>query len=178
MPCSTEEPSAFCLPWKRQRRAPGVRRNFIPPHLNAQMTYSLLLLISPDSESTSSAPGDLIKNGQALWSCSLRLLLPPLLTLTWWELFFLSSKLQGIFRVWRDTLSLDNPKLISKFSGKWCVWNHIECGEKCHLRCLWGNDLLFARLGSKHQHSINSQERDRGMGVLVLQQASKNNFYH
>jgi len=40
--------------------------NFIPSHLNAQMTYSLLLIISPDSESTFNALGDLIKNGQAL----------------------------------------------------------------------------------------------------------------
>lgn len=178
MPRSAEEPSAFCLLWKRQCRDIRVRRNFIPPHLNAQMTHSLLLLISPDSESTSNAPGELIKNGQALGCRSLQLLLPPLLTLMGWELFLFSSKLQGIFRVWRDMHSPDNPKLISKSSGTWCSQNHIECREKCHLRCFWGNGVLFARLGSngRQQHSINSQER--GMRVFVLQQAFKKNLYH
>lgn len=60
--------------WKWQRSAIGVMRNFTPSHLNAQMTHSLLLLISPDTESTFNALGALIKNGQALRCHSLQLL--------------------------------------------------------------------------------------------------------
>lgn len=145
MPCSAEELRAFCLLWKWQRHALRVRRNFIPPHLNTQMTYSLLLLISPDSESTSNAPGDLIKNGQALGSCSLTAFTCTDNTDVMG--FFLSSKLQGIFRVWRDMPNPDNPKLIRKSSGTWCAWNHTECREKCHLRCLWGNSFFVCMPG-------------------------------
>lgn len=91
-----------------------------------------------------------------------------------------SCKSQGIFRVWRDTHSPENPKLISKSSGTRCARNHIECREKCHLRCLWSNGVLFACLGSsgRQQHSINSQERERRMRVFVLQAASKKNLYY
>lgn len=62
------------LLWEWQHGAIGVMRNFIPSHLNAQMTYSLLLLVSPDTESTFGALGDLIKNGRALRGHSLQLL--------------------------------------------------------------------------------------------------------
>lgn len=88
------------------------------------------------------------------------------------------SPLQQIaryFRVWRDMHGPDNAKLISKSWATWCAWNHIECREKRHWRCLWRIGILFARLGSngKQQHSINSQERERGMCVSYNQLLKK-----